>query len=125
MLTHTVVIRYDMVEVLILERRIRMIRKSQKLSQAEFGARLGVTRNVIANIEGGRVKPTGLFLDHLCTTFLVNRQWLMEGKGDMFAGMNANISEALRIFEELRPEFQVYAIQQIEVLLELQRAIKQ
>jgi transcriptional regulator with XRE-family HTH domain len=103
-----------------VEARLRRIRKSQRLSQAEFGARLGVSRNVIANIEGGRVRPSSVFVDHLCSVFLVNKDWLLEGVGDIFAGVNSSVSEALRLFEQLKPEFQEYAVQQMEALRALQ-----
>ncbi|MFW5669900.1 MAG: helix-turn-helix transcriptional regulator, partial [Acetivibrio ethanolgignens] len=36
--------------------RIKEIRKDNHLTQKEFGKRIGVTRDVIANIELGRVE---------------------------------------------------------------------
>ncbi len=64
--------------------RIKQIRKEKKLSQSEFGKVLGVSRDVISNYEMGRVDPTDLFINHLCSTFNVNEAWLRDGTGEMF-----------------------------------------
>ena len=42
--------------------RIKAIRIALKLSQREFGERLGVSRDVISNLEYGRVQPKELLL---------------------------------------------------------------
>lgn len=64
--------------------RIRTIRETQKLTQAEFAEKLNTTRDRIANYELGRVKPDISFLDYICKVFDVNFEWLRTGKGEMF-----------------------------------------
>ncbi|MCI2105434.1 MAG: helix-turn-helix transcriptional regulator [Intestinimonas sp.] len=64
--------------------RIREIRKHLDLSQREFGEKLGVSRDVMANIENNRVEPSELFVNYLCSTFNVSESWLRTGEGDMF-----------------------------------------
>ncbi len=103
--------------------RIKAIREALKLSQREFGEKLGVSRDVISNIEYGRVPPKDLLLRHICQIYKVNEEWLQTGEGDMFVGSyedTSNIDEALNIFKSLRPEFQEYALDQIKKLSELQ-----
>lgn len=103
--------------------RIKSVRKALKLSQREFGERLGVSRDVISNIEYARVQPKELLLQHICRQYNVNRHWLDTGEGEMFAKSPEEISkfhEALDIFQTLRPEFQDYALEQIRKLAELQ-----
>lgn len=104
-----------------MENKIKEIRESLKLSQREFGEKLGVSRDVISNIEYGRVQPKELFLTHVCQVYGVNRQWLERGEGKMFeeSPENARYAEALSIFKTLRPEFQEYALEQIKKLAEL------
>lgn len=70
--------------------RIREVRKAlgTKMSQEEFGATLGVSRSVIANIEYDKVAPTDLFLKMLCKTYNVNMDWLMTGEGEMFVSLS-------------------------------------
>lgn len=104
--------------------RIRAIRKALRLSQREFGERLGVSRDVISNLEYGRVQPKELLLRHICHICQVNQHWLETGEGEMFDCNpdEANkIDEAINIFKSLRPEFQDYALEQIKKLAELQK----
>lgn len=103
--------------------RIKAVRKALKLSQREFGEKLGVSRDVISNLEYGRVQPKELFLRHICQLYHVNPKWLENGEGEMFQDdpcSTAKIDEALEIFQSLRPEFQDYALEQIKKLAELQ-----
>ena len=103
--------------------RIKLVRESLHLSQREFGEKLGVSRDVISNIEYGRVQPKKLLLQHMCQQYKVNEQWLEAGEGEMFdknAEAEDKFKEALAIFKSLRPEFQDYALEQIRKLAELQ-----
>lgn len=103
--------------------RIKAIREALKLSQREFGEKLGVSRDVISNIEYGRVPPKKLLLQHICQLYKVNEHWLETGEGEMFDGTPENtdkLNEALNVFKSLRPEFQDYALEQIKNLVELQ-----
>jgi len=69
--------------------RIRHLRKSVlKLPQKEFGARLGVSRSVIANIElnvlarPGQKEP---LYKLICKEFNINQKWLMTGEGSILS----------------------------------------
>lgn len=103
--------------------RIKAVREALKLSQREFGEKLGVSRDVISNIEYGRVQPKELLLRHICQLYRVNQHWLETGEGEMFEDDPEEITKidkALGIFKSLRPEFQDYALEQIKKLAELQ-----
>lgn len=67
-----------------MEERLKLLRKSLKLTQAEFGNCLGLARNTIANYEIGNRKLSDAVLKLICKTFSVNYLWLTEGKGEMF-----------------------------------------
>ena len=68
--------------------RIKELRKEHlKLSQAAFGERLGVNRDVINNIENNRLsKPEQKLslMKLICKEFQVNEDWLLNGNGEMF-----------------------------------------
>lgn len=64
--------------------RIKLLRKEHKLTQTEFGETLGVSRNVINNIELGRVEPKPLMLNHIVSVFGVSEHWLKTGEGEMY-----------------------------------------
>lgn len=108
---------------MMLVNRIKAVREALNLSQREFGEKLGVSRDVVSNIEYGRVQPKKLLLQHMCQQYGVNARWLETGEGDMFVeGFESEdkFKEALSIFKSLRPEFQDYALEQIKRLAELQ-----
>ena len=103
--------------------RIKMVRESLQMSQREFGERLGVSRDVISNLEYERVQPKELLIRHTCDLYNVNRTWMDSGEGPMFCQepkYNKMAEEALSIFQSLRPEFQDYALEQIRQLARLQ-----
>ena len=63
--------------------KIKDIRKSLKLTQKEFGKRLGVSRNAIANMESGRVIPSDLVLNLLSKEFNIDKDWIENGSGEL------------------------------------------
>lgn len=64
--------------------RIIEIRKALKLSQTEFGSSVGVSRDVIGNIESFRVEPKPLLIQQICKEYNVDKDWLETGEGEMF-----------------------------------------
>lgn len=77
--------------------RMQMIRKDKKLSQEEFGNRVGVTRGVIYNIEKELVTPKELFLKQICKEYRINYLWLTEGKGEMYDNSEENLLDELTV----------------------------
>lgn len=69
--------------------RVKELRKNHlRLSQSAFGERLGVSRDVIKNIElNALAKPEQKLslLKLICKEFGVNEEWLLNGTGSMFA----------------------------------------
>ena len=78
-----------------MDTRIKELRKSLKLSQTDFGKHLGVSRDVINNIENKRVAPTEPIIKLLISEYNVNRAWLETGEGNMFNDLSrdAEIAE--------------------------------
>ena len=68
--------------------RIRQLRKEiLKLSQTDFGNKLGVNRDVINNIENNRLARPDQKLSLIklmCKEFGVNEEWLLTGEGEPF-----------------------------------------
>lgn len=79
-----------------INKRIKLIRTYKKLTQSKFGEKLGVTRDVISNYESGRVNPKPLFINHLCTSFNINKNWLLNGTGNMYNSNNNNSNLELK-----------------------------
>ncbi len=79
--------------------RIKELRKTLKLSQKEFGEKIGVSIGVVANIELDRAGLNPILLQHICDVFGVNRTWLETGEGEMFADLGSDAE-----FEQLCTE---------------------
>ena len=64
--------------------RIREIRTSLELTMAEFGSRIGVSKQTISNIENGNRQPTEHIIKSIVREFHVRPEWLRDGEGEMF-----------------------------------------
>lgn len=62
-----------------MQARIQMLRKNLGLSQAEFGAKLGISGPAISKIESGVNTPSESTIKLICATFNVREQWLVDG----------------------------------------------
>lgn len=68
-----------------IHERIRKFRESQKLSRDAFGERIGVSRDVIVNIELNRLaRPEQKISLYklICKEFHLDENWLLTGEGD-------------------------------------------
>ena len=84
----------------MLNERVREARNALGLSQTEFGARIGVSIDVIKNIENNRTNPSNLLLNHMCEIHNVNREWLETGEGEMFEATTEQ-SETAKLIESV------------------------
>lgn len=72
--------------------RIQVLRKSKKLTQAEFGKMFGVTHAHISSIERGRENPSEMFMLFIIEKLDINESWLRTGKGEMYSISNFDTS---------------------------------
>lgn len=63
--------------------RMKEIRLMQNMSQTIFASELGVTRDVISNIENDRSSPTISMLKALQKEFKINPMWIISGEKPM------------------------------------------
>lgn len=68
----------------MLNERIKAIRKYFKLTQTDFGERLGVKGNTITGYENGVRTPSNAIILAICDKFSINQYWLETGEGEMF-----------------------------------------
>lgn len=102
-----------------LNQRIKEVRKNLKLSQEEFGNRLGVTRGAITNIEYNKIEPKPLFVELICNTFNVNEHWLKTGEGEMFEILSKEDAIAEFIGSVLREKDDTFKKRYIQMLSRL------
>lgn len=67
-----------------MNERIIELRKALKLTQTEFGNRLGVGKTTISQIEHGINNITEQMIKSICREFNVSEEWLRNGTGEMF-----------------------------------------
>ncbi|UCH96062.1 MAG: helix-turn-helix transcriptional regulator [Candidatus Aminicenantes bacterium] len=85
--------------------RIRLIRKHYRLTQLEFGKRLGCSKSSIINYEKNARSPDTIFLVKLLKEFNVNANWLLLGTGNMFGHGNVECTlddDVLQMVEHLQ-----------------------
>ncbi|MDD3921461.1 MAG: helix-turn-helix transcriptional regulator [Eubacteriales bacterium] len=66
-----------------MKERIKAFRQHMHWTQADFAAHIGVTRNVVASWEIGRVQPPETVLRFLTSSYSVNYDWLVNGREPM------------------------------------------
>ncbi len=67
-----------------MNERIKLIRTNLKLSQKDFGERIGLKSNSISDIENGKNELREQVLKAVCREYNVNENWIRYGEGDMF-----------------------------------------
>lgn len=78
-----------------MDSRIRAIRKATGLTMEAFGAKIGVSKSVIANLEYGRVEPSDLIKKAIVREHGVTLEYLENGEEPMFfrdTGLKAMVS---------------------------------
>ena len=78
-----------------MKQRIKEIRKYFKLTQVDFGDRIGVKQSTVTAYETGSREPSESVIMAICREFNVSREWLETGEGEMFD--TANSAELDRI----------------------------
>ena len=67
-----------------MKTRIKELRKVKKLSQKEFGQNINLSQNHISSLENGTRTITDRIVNDICTTYNINKDWLLTGTGEMF-----------------------------------------
>lgn len=65
--------------------RIKEVRKESKLTQSEFGGMIGISLSGVSSLEIGKNTPSEQTIRAICSEFNVNRDWLVDGIGEMRA----------------------------------------
>lgn len=110
-----------------MQNRIIKLRETLHMSQREFGENIGVSRDMVGSWEIARVKPKDVAIRHMCKIYGVNESWLRTGQGHMFDSVpkvSKESQEAQALFLKLHPDLQYVALEQMKVLLKLQKAHK-
>lgn len=75
--------------------RIKEVRTVLNLTLEQFGAKVGVTKVAISNIEKGNRNVTEQMRKAICREFNVNYDWLIDGNGEMFSDVPQTVLDEL------------------------------
>lgn len=87
-----------------MQERIKYVRKHYKLTQSDFGERIGVKGNTITGYENGLRAPSSAVITSICKEFLVNEQWLRTGEGEPFVQLSRDAQITRFVGEAMRGE---------------------
>jgi transcriptional regulator with XRE-family HTH domain len=118
-----------------LESRIEELRRILRLNIGQFAEKMGVKRNTWANIEHGVNPCSDRYVNLICLTYRVRKEWLLEGKGDIFEKappidpiaqdasktLPPEVAELITIYSELVPSNQRAVLDFVDKILQSQR----
>lgn len=102
-----------------MDERVKQIRKAKGLSQADFAAKLNLSRNFIYMIESGTNGMSERTIADICKVFDVNEVWLRTGIGEMFREHTGNEKISRFFYEVLRDEDDSFRKRLITALADL------
>jgi transcriptional regulator with XRE-family HTH domain len=103
--------------------RIRQLRKELKLSQSDFGKKIGLKQNAISYMENPETNVTEQNIKAICSVFYVNESWLRDGIGEIFLEADKKQAEFFEIFNKLSPALQDYLVKTAKDLLDTQHKL--
>lgn len=72
-----------------LGERIKILRKSYKLSQTRFAEPLGISYGYISNIENNKEIPSDMIIKSITVHYNTTEEWIRSGRGNMLAAAPA------------------------------------
>lgn len=65
--------------------RLKYLRKTLKMTQKDFGEKIGLKANTVSDIENGKYNLKEASIKLACSEFKVDYMWLTTGEGEMFS----------------------------------------
>lgn len=106
-----------------LGERLNHARKKNGFTQDSLAESIGVSRGVIFNLEKNKSEPQSIVINAICHTLRINRDWLINGAGDMEDTSEA--SESAKILAELYEVAKGLSEDEQLYLLDTVKALKQ
>ena len=78
-----------------MNERLKLLRKTLKLSQDAFAERIGMKGSSISLLESGGRNITEQVIKSICREFNVDYIWLTTGDGEMFVGTDDDFIERI------------------------------
>ena len=100
--------------------RILKVRDALGLTQKDFCKGIYVSHTYFSNIENGNSAVNDRIIALICSQYGVNREYLLNGKGEMFSDRlpDIQLNQLLEIFGQLDKPFREYIVSQVKLLAE-------
>jgi len=108
-------------------KRIYEIRKKERLTQAEFAQKLGLSATTISTTEADKTPLTEPNIRLICRTFGINEKWLRYGTGEMMdeeAHYGEDGKRLMALFDRLSPRAQDILIEYADKILSDESVIR-
>ena len=92
-----------------LHERIKAVRKHNNLTQAQFGARIGIKGNTVTGYENNIRTPSDAILLSICRVFGIDQNWMFTGEGQpyLIKDTDQELEDILSQIQVKRDEFVV------------------
>jgi transcriptional regulator with XRE-family HTH domain len=108
-------------EVLIINQRIKLLKKELHLTQLEFSRVISLSAAQIACIETKKRAVNERTIKLLCNAFHASEIWLKTGEGEMFTQQSdAKFTKLNALFADLQPKYQDFILNAIDQFLKMQ-----
>ena len=99
--------------------RLSQARKTLRMTQREFAAKISVTTGFVAAMEIGDRKVNPRIMKLVSSLYNISLRWLETGEGEMFyTGTEQEIEEIINLYKQLNPFFKKFIINQLRELTE-------
>ncbi len=104
-----------------LGERLYYVRKSKGYTQDSLAESIGVSRGVIFNLEKNKTQPQLIVINAICQTLNINKEWLVNGIGEMEDTHEASqstkiLTELYEVAKELSEDEQLYLLDTVKAL---------
>lgn len=104
-----------------LGERLNYARKRNGYTQDSLAESIGVSRGVIFNLEKNKTEPQIIVINAICQTLKINKDWLINGIGEMEniteASQSAKIlAELYEVAKDLSEDEQLYLLDTVKAL---------
>jgi transcriptional regulator with XRE-family HTH domain len=107
-------------EIPPINRRIKEIRLSLHLSQAQFSAQIALSSGYLSRVETAEKVVNDRLVKLICGAFSVNENYLRHGRGAIFNDApDAKFMNLVHNFKSLPPKYQEFLFKMFEMFLQM------
>jgi len=106
--------------------RLKQIRNHFGLSIRDYAKEISYSHSLYGQVEIGNREPSDRIIQLITSRFNVNKEWLLSGKGSMFASApkDMRLEKILEIYNTIDGTLKDCLLEQSKILLKIHKSIK-